>query len=149
MADKLKVLFVCIANDARSPMAEALLRHTDDQHFEAYSAGVQPTAVDPRAIDVLEHAGIPVVGLRSKSLDEFSGQHFDYLIDLCDKSSSEEQLLPGSAEVLVWNFADPAASTQPEAFRHAMQEIHERVKMFVMVKTRDHAQTKTPGQGPA
>ena len=134
MSDKLRVLFVCIANDVRSPMAEALLRHTDSEHFEAQSAGVQPGAVDPRAIEALEHAGISATGLHSKAIDEFSGQHFDYLIELCDKSSSEAQLLPHSAQVLVWHFADPVTSERPDAFRHALQEIHERVKMFTMVK---------------
>lgn len=62
--------------------------------------------------------GLPAADLRSKSIDEFSGQHFDYLIDLCDKSSDEEQLLPSSEQVLVWNFADPRISEQTDAFRH-------------------------------
>lgn len=136
MTEKRRVLFVCIANDARSPMAEALLRHTDGEHFEAYSAGIRPTAIDPRARGVLEHAGISAEGLRSKSIDEFAGQHFDYLIDLCDKSGDEGDELPASSEVIVWNFVDPVSSAQHDPFRHTLQELSDRLKLFEMVKNR-------------
>ncbi|MGY4531993.1 protein-tyrosine-phosphatase [Pseudomonas sp. TE3786] len=136
MTDKLRVLFVCVANDARSPMAEALLRHLESEHFEAQSAGTRPRPLDPRAIETLEHAGVSAAGLRSKSIAEFAGQHFDYLIDLCDKSSEEEQLLPTSGEALVWNFADPGSSDQADAFRHTFQQISDRVRMFTLVKNR-------------
>lgn len=136
MSDKLRVLFVCVANDARSPMAEALLRHLESEHFEAHSAGTQATQLDPRTVSTLEHAGVSTEGLRSKSIDEFAGQHFDYLIDLCDKSSDEAWLLPMSKEVLVWNFADPCTSEQADAFRHTFQEISERVRMFTLVKNK-------------
>jgi len=137
MTEKRRVLFVCIANDARSPMAEALLRHTDGEHFDAFSAGIHPTAIDPRARNVLEHAGISAEGLRSKSIDEFRGQHFDYLIDLCDKSTDEGDELPTSSEVIGWNFDDPANSEQHDPFRHTLQEISDRLKLFEMVKNRD------------
>ena len=69
--------------------------------------------------------------------DEFRGQHFDYLIDLCDKTTDEGDELPSSREVLVWNFADPATSDQHDPFRHTLQEISERLKLFEMVKNRD------------
>lgn len=136
MTEKRRVLFVCVANDARSPMAEALLRHSDGEHFEAFSAGVRPTAIDPRAREALEHAGISSEGLRSKSIDEFAGQHFDYLIDLCDKSGHEGDELPSSSEVIVWNFVDPASSEQHDPFRHVLQELSDRLKLFEMVKNR-------------
>ncbi|MGA4475676.1 arsenate reductase ArsC [Ectopseudomonas chengduensis] len=136
MSDKLRVLFVCVANDARSPMAEALLRHLESEHFEAHSAGTRPARLDPRVIETLAHAGVSSEGLRSKPLDEFAGQHFDYLIDLCDKSSDEIRLLPSSDEALVWNFADPVASEHEDAFRHTFQEISERVRMFTLVKNK-------------
>lgn len=136
MSDKLRVLFVCVANNARSPMAEALLRHLDSEHFEAHSGGIRPEQIDPRAVAALERTGVSAAGLRSKSIDEFSGQHFDYLIDLCDKSSDETQQLPSSENVLVWNFADPCTNAQPDAFRHTCQEINERVRMFSLVKNR-------------
>ena len=84
----------------------------------------------------LEHLGVSTEGLRSKSIDEFAGERFEYVITLCDKSSLECQALPGAGEVLAWNFEDPVTSTQPDAFRHTLHEIHERIKMFVLVKTK-------------
>jgi len=136
MSEKLRVLFVCVGNDARSPMAEALLRHLENEHFEAQSAGTLPQPLDERAVATLEHAGVSAQGLRSKSIEEFAGQHFDYLIELCDKAADEGQLLPTSGEALVWNFADPASSDQPDAFRHTFQEISDRVRMFTLVKNK-------------
>lgn len=136
MADKLRVLFVCAKNDVRSLLAEALLRHTDSSNFEAFSAGLEPVEVDPRTVESLEHIGIETNGLRSKSINEFDGQDFHYVITLCDKSTEESSRMPSSGEVIVWNFEDPATSERHEPFRHALQEIHDRIKMFVTVKTR-------------
>lgn len=136
MSEKIRVLFVCMGNNARSPMAEALLRHTDSEHFEAFSAGIEPIELDPRMIEALGHVGISADGLRSKSIDEFAGQSFDYLIDLCDKSIHEELRLPHSSAVLMWNTPNPVESERPEAFRLALQEIHERIRMFITVKNR-------------
>lgn len=107
MTDRLRVLFVCIANDARSLIAEAILRHTDGEHFAAFSAGVRPAGVDPRTLSVLEHAGIPTQGLSSKPLETFAGESFDYLIDLCDKDTDELAQLPHSAQTLAWSCNDP------------------------------------------
>lgn len=136
MADKFRVLFVCAKNDVRSLLAEALLRHTDSSNFEAFSAGLEPGEIDPRTLESLEHIGIETNGLRSKSINEFEGQQFHYVITLCDKSSEEASRMPSSGEVIVWSFEDPTTSEKHEPFRHALQEIHDRIKMFVTVKTR-------------
>jgi protein-tyrosine-phosphatase len=122
MTSKARVLFVCTANAARSQLAQALLRHTDSEHFEAFSAGTVPTQDDPRALDALSHLGVSIEGLRSKSV--------------CDKAAAECQSLPEAGEALAWSFEDPATSTKPDAFRHTLHEIHERIKMFVLVKTK-------------
>ncbi|WP_296216541.1 arsenate reductase ArsC [Pseudomonas sp. UBA2684] len=136
MTYKTRVLFVCVANAARSQLAEALLRHTDAERFEAFSAGTEPGEIDPRTLEALEHLGVNSQGLRSKSIDEFAGERFEYVITLCDKSALECHALPGAGEVLAWNFADPATSPKHDAFRHTLHEIHERIKMFVLVKTK-------------
>lgn len=136
MVSKPRVLFVCTANAARSQLAQALLRHTDSEHFEAFSAGTVPTQVDPRTFDALSHLGVSIEGLRSKSIDEFRDQHFDYVITLCDKAAEECLSFPRSGEALAWNFEDPITSTKPDAFRHTLHEIHERIKMFVLVKNK-------------
>lgn len=139
MTDKYRVLFVCAKNDIRSLMAEALLRHTDSEHFEAFSAGLEASEVDPRTLASLEHIGVDATGLRSKSISEIEGPPFHYVITLCDKSSEEAGRMPLSDEVMTWNFEDPATSEKHEPFRHALQEIHDRVKMFVTVKMRHPA----------
>lgn len=136
MSYKTRVLFVCTANSARSQMAEALLRHTDGEHFAAFSAGTAPAAVDPRVLSALEHLGVATDTLHSKSLDEFAGERFDYVITLCDKAALECQALPGAGEYLAWDFEDPATSRKPDAYRHTLHEIHERIKMFVLVKNK-------------
>ena len=136
MTSKTRVLFLCVANSARSQMAEALLRHTDPDGYEAFSAGTLPNEVDPRARMALEQLGVVTDGLRSKSLDEFAGEHFDYVITLCDKSAFECSTLPGAGEYLAWNFADPATNQQANAYKHTLHEIHERIKMFVLVKSK-------------
>lgn len=136
MNDKLRVLFVCAKNDARSLIAEALLRHTDSEHFESFSAGLMASEIDPCTLESLDHIGIDTTGLRSKAIEEFEGQEFHYVITLCDKTSEEASRMPSSGEVIVWSFEDPATSEGHEPFRHALQEIHDRIKMFVTVKTR-------------
>jgi protein-tyrosine-phosphatase len=136
MAYQTRVLFVCVANAARSQLAEALLRHTDRENFAAFSAGSTPTAVDSRTLDALQHLGVDTQGLRSKSLDEFNFNDFEYVISLCDKSAQECEHINFAGEKLAWNFEDPVTSNKPDAFRHCLHEIHERIKMFVLVKTK-------------
>lgn len=128
-----RVLFLCVANSSRSQMAEALLRHLDSEHFEAVSAGTAPTQVDPRTREALEHLGVSTAGLVSKSIEQVTGEPFDYVITLCDKSALECLSLPGAGEYIAWNFADPATSPQPDAYRRTLQEIHERLRMFVLI----------------
>ncbi len=135
MTEPIKVLFVCVANSARSQIAEALLRHTDPR-FAAFSAGSEPSVVDPRAIAALENVEVDASSLRSKSIDEFQGERFDYVITLCDKSGRECQAMPGAREIIAWDFPDPVTSEDPGAFRHTLHDIHERIKLFVLVKTK-------------
>jgi len=136
MTQKARVLFLCVANAARSQMAEALLRHTDPEGYEAFSAGTQPGEVDRRARLALEQLGVSTDGLRSKPLEDFAGQQFDYVITLCDKSAFECSTLPGAGEYIAWDFEDPVSSQQANAYKHCLQQIHERIKMFVLVKSK-------------
>ncbi len=135
MSLAIRVLFVCVGNSARSQLAEALLRLTDSR-FEAFSAGFEPSHVDPRTIQALEAVGVDATGLRSKSINEFRTERFDYVIALCDKSASECLSMPGVSEVIAWDFPDPVISNDPAAFRHTLHDIHERIKLFVLVKTK-------------
>ena len=81
---KKKVLFICTHNSARSQMAEGILRTLYGDRYEAYSAGTQPTKVNPYAIKVMSEIGIDISNHRSKSAEEFRGKEFDYVVTVCD-----------------------------------------------------------------
>jgi ArsR family transcriptional regulator len=136
MSYKISVLFVCTGNSARSQMAEALLRHEDNQNFEAVSAGTHPKAINPKALAALEKAGVSTDGLHSKPLDRLADQLFDVVITLCDKAAEECPPLPDTVEVLAWHFEDPSISNDPLAFERSLQAIHKRIKLFALVKTK-------------
>ncbi|MEJ6656869.1 MAG: metalloregulator ArsR/SmtB family transcription factor [Pseudomonas sp.] len=136
MDHKKRVLFICVANSCRSLMAEALLRHTAGEQFEVYSAGTAPTQVNEQARSALTARGVATEGLRSKSIDDVADIPFDFIITLCDKSNLECVTLPGADEYIAWNFADPALSSQKNAYHTTLHEIHGRLKMFVLVQNK-------------
>lgn len=134
---KTRVLFLCSANSARSQMSEVLLRHFGGDDFEVFSAGTEPSEVDPRTLEALQVFGFEAQGLVSKSIDSLGDQHFDYVISLCDKAHRECRVWPGSGVVMAWDFPDPKASSDPKAFARTLQEISERVRLFVLVNSKD------------
>jgi arsenate reductase (thioredoxin) len=109
MNDKKRVLILCTGNSARSQMAEGLLRHYAGQRFEVESAGTKPSSVRPEAIAAMLELGIDISGHRSKSVEEFDGQHFDYVITVCDSARESCPVFFGTAERLHRSFDDPAA----------------------------------------
>ncbi|WMC12246.1 metalloregulator ArsR/SmtB family transcription factor [Oceanimonas pelagia] len=131
-----KVLFVCTANSARSQMAEALLRHLAGDQFEVFSAGTAPSGVDPRTLDAIKGFGLNAEGLVSKSVASLGERHFDYVISLCDKAHQECRHWPSSGVVIAWDFPDPKTSPDPNAFARTMQEIGERLRLFVLVNSK-------------
>ncbi len=135
---KKKVLFLCTHNSARSQMAEGLLRAMHGEEYEAYSAGVVATSVDPRAVLVMKEMGIDISGQRSKTSSEFGDTIFDLAVTVCDRArqacpicSTRLELpssLPKAREVIHRSFEDPAAALgteeeQLEAFRRVRDEI--------------------------
>ena len=116
-------------------MAEGLLRDMSGDKFEVVSAGVAPSHVRPEAIEVMREIGIDISGHRSKSVDEFIGQEFDYVITVCDNANQECPIFPGKTERIHWSIEDPAAVEDDEqarlaAFRHVRDELSERLKNF-------------------
>ena len=136
MSDKKKVLILCTGNSARSQMAEGLLRHEAGDRFEVVSAGVNPTQVKPEAIEVMSEVGINISGHHSKSVDEFSGQNFDYVITVCDNANEQCPIFPGNVNRLHWSFEDPAAAVGDKearlaVFRRVRNEIRKRLESFI------------------
>src|SRR5512143_135382 len=134
----IRVIFVCTGNSARSQMAEALLRKEGGPAFEVVSAGVDPKGVNPLTIRALAEIGIDIRGARSKSVTEFLGQRFDYVITVCDRARESCPVFPGGVQTLHWGFDDPAEATGTEVERYAvftrvMSEIARRIRSFVPV----------------
>jgi protein-tyrosine-phosphatase len=141
MTTPIRVLFVCTGNSARSILAEALLRHVGGARFEAFSAGTHPSGVHPLSERVLVEAGISSDGLRSKSIDEFAGGTFDYVITLCDDARAVCPVFPGADQSLHWGYTDPASVVGDEAarlraFERVFTAIGERVRQFVLIAGR-------------
>ena len=134
--DKKRVLILCTGNSARSQMAEGFLRHDAGERFEVRSAGVDPSAVRPQAIEVMREVGIDISNQRSKSVDEFTGEEFDYVITVCDNANERCPIFPGKTKRIHWSFADPAAATGDEAarlavFRRVRDQIRQRFSEWV------------------
>ncbi len=114
-------------------MAEALLRWLTNGRCQVYSAGIQSSMVDPRAVMVLNEMGVPTDGLRSKSVEEFLGQPFDIVLTVCDSAREHCPAFPGAARILHWDFPDPAqAEGTPEqvleVFRQVRDALLERLR---------------------
>lgn len=100
-------------------MAEGLLRHQLGDRYEIQSAGTEPTHVRPEAIAVMREVGIDISGHRSKSIDEFAGQEFRYVITVCDNARESCPWFRGKTERIHWSFQDPAAAPGSEEERKA------------------------------
>lgn len=146
-----RVLFVCTANAARSQMAEAVLRHLRPTSYEVFSAGTAPSEVDRRALRALEELKINTEGLHSKSLNNFRGQRFDFVIALCDKSHQECNKFTGAGTTLAWDFDDPQTSADPLAFTKTLRDIQQRIQMFLLVteKKSETPAENQPAMSPA
>jgi arsenate reductase (thioredoxin) len=133
--EKKRILILCTGNSARSQMAEGLLRHDAGDRFEVESAGTKPSHVRPEAIAAMKELGINISGHRSKSIDEFTGQQFDFVLTVCDNAKESCPLFPGKTVTIHQNFEDPAAVQGSEqerlaAFRRIRDEIREYLKGF-------------------
>src|SRR5689334_7854301 len=104
-----RVLILCTANSARSQMAEGLLRELGGEKVEAFSAGSTLSRVNPYAIEAMQLRGIDISSHRSKSLQEYIKQPFDYVITVCDNAAESCPVFPGKAQRIHWSFPDPAA----------------------------------------
>jgi protein-tyrosine-phosphatase len=118
-----RVLFLCTHNSARSQIAEAILRARSNGQIDVFSAGTEPTQVHPLATLVMTEMNIEFSHHRAKSLHEYLGQDFNYIITVCDRAREACPVFPGDPERIHWSFPDPAEVDGPESERlRAFQE---------------------------
>jgi len=135
------VLFLCTGNSARSILAESLLNHLGGTRFRAFSAGSFPKgSVHPLALELLQTAGLPAEGLRSKSWNEFAvpgAARMAFVFTVCDQAAGEVcPIWPGQPVTAHWGLPDPAAAKgsdreQRQAFRQTLMALESRIRLLV------------------
>ena len=138
----LKVLFLCTENACRSQMAEGLVNHDLAGQVQAWSAGVRPSRVNPRAVQVMAELGIDISHHRSKSVDDLAGEAFDLVITVCDQAQQQCPIFPGETQVMHVGFPDPARATGTEAevmaaFRQVRDALREELVPVLREKSRE------------
>lgn len=138
----LKVLFLCTENACRSQMAEGLVNHDLAGQVQAFSAGIRPSRVNPRAIQVMAELGIDISHQRSKSVDELAGEHFDLVVTVCDRAAEQCPMFPGDTEIMHISFPDPAQATGSEeeilaVFRRVRDDLRERLGKLLRGKLKE------------
>ena len=132
----IRVLFVCTGNSARSQIAEAILDRIGGGDFAVFSAGTEPKGVNPYTVRVLDEEGIDWSNAQSKSVQEYLGRPFEYVITVCDNARQTCPVFPGSHEKLHWELEDPAEVEGSDdrklaAFRETYRELDELIHLFV------------------
>lgn len=131
--EKKTILFICTHNSARSHMAEGFVNANYSDRFQAFSAGIEPSGVNPHAIRVMAENGIDISGHRSKDVEQFLDQELDYVVTVCDHANETCPFFPGGKERLHKGFTDPAAIERSEeekitGFRRVRDEIKEWIE---------------------
>ncbi len=133
------MLFLCTENACRSQMAEGLINHDLKGRVQAFSAGVRPKVVNPRAIQVMAELGIDISHHYSKTVADLPVQDFDLVITVCDRAAEECPFFPGPTEVVHVGFPDPAKASGTEAeilavFRQVRDDMRRQLVPLVAAK---------------
>jgi ArsR family transcriptional regulator, arsenate/arsenite/antimonite-responsive transcriptional repressor / arsenate reductase (thioredoxin) len=132
----LRVLFLCTHNSARSQMAEGILRYYGGNQVEAFSTGNQPSHVRPEAVQTMKALSIDISHHRSKHLDEFIGQSFDYVITVCDQANETCPVFPGDPKRIHWSYPDPSVIEDPKTrlrtYEQIAQELTRRINFLLI-----------------
>jgi thioredoxin type arsenate reductase len=144
---RVRVLFLCTENSARSQMAEGILRHLSGGKIEAFSAGNQPSSLHPYAVQVLAGMGIDISQQRSKHLDEFCNQSFDYIVTVCDRVRESCPTFPNDPKQVHWSFLDPAtvegsAEERYHAFKQVALQLLTRIRYLLILIERGEGGTR-------
>ncbi len=135
MADKVKVLLLCTGNSCRSQMAEGWARALKADSVDAYSAGVEPHGVDPRAVRAMAEAGIDISCQDSKHVDALRDVELDYVVTVCDHAREHCPVFPGRVKRVHVGFEDPPrlareAQSEEEAMDH-YRRVRDEIRAFV------------------
>eukprot|EP00871_Galdieria_phlegrea_P002603 jgi/Galph1/3343/GphlegSOOS_G2056.1 len=134
---KKTVLFLCTGNSCRSQMAEAFCGKLRSEDFEPYSAGVEPKALDPRAVQVMKEVGIDISRQKSKSIQELPIKEFDIVITVCGHANEHCPFFPGKTKVIhvEAGFEDPPAvaknCTTEEEVLAVYRQIRDKIEAFI------------------
>ena len=133
VSGRLRVLFLCTHNSARSQMAEGLLRHLAGDRFEVASAGTEATSVRPEAIEAMAELGVDISGQSSKTLERYLEEPFDQVVTVCDDANEACPVFPGAKSRLHWSFRDPSRvegseEERLEVYRKVRDEIQGRIR---------------------
>lgn len=137
-----RVLFLCTHNSARSQMAEGMLRQMSGGRIEAQSAGSDPTGLHPLAVAVMAKMGMDISEQRSKHLNEFAGQSFDYIVTVCDRVRESCPTWPNDPKRVHWSFLDPAAvegsdEERARAFEQVALQLMNRIRYLLILIERE------------
>lgn len=128
----MNVLVLCTGNSCRSQLGEGFLRHFGEGKLNAYSAGVETHGVNPRAIKVMDEAGIDISSHTSNHIDEYREVEFDYVITVCDHARETCPWFPAKAEIVHHSFPDPAKVTgTEEEIMASFRDVREQVRTFM------------------
>ncbi|MGH7851206.1 MAG: arsenate reductase ArsC [Thermodesulfobacteriota bacterium] len=129
---KIKVLFVCTHNSARSQMAEGILRHLYGDRFDVSSAGTEPSRLNPYAVRVMDEIGIDISRYTSKNLDMYAGMHFDYVVTVCDRANESCPVFTGGGKKLHKGFLDPAGFIgKDEEIMAGFRTVRDEIKCWI------------------
>jgi len=132
VTDKIKVLFICTHNSARSQMAEAFLNSLYGDRYEASSAGTEPTKINPRVVTAMKEIGLDLSNNRAKSADEFVGHKLDLIITLCDEAQETCPFFPGGKKYSHQSFRDPGACAgSDEEILACVRRIRDEISAWV------------------
>jgi arsenate reductase (thioredoxin) len=132
---KPKILFLCTGNSCRSQMAEGWTKNLKGDQLEAYSAGIKPKGVDPRAVQVMAEAGIDISGQTSKDIDSLGNPEFEYVVTLCDNARESCPFFPAKTKRVHMGFEDPpllaaGAGSEEEALT-PYRRVRDEIRAFV------------------
>jgi arsenate reductase len=140
-----RVLFLCTGNACRSQMAEGWLRHLAGDRFEAFSAGVEPHGLDPKAVTVMAEVGVDISGHTSDAMARYADMPMDFFITVCDRAAESCPIPPPGSTTLHWSFDDPPTVVRErtlfgeaalDVYRRVRDKIRAEIEAFVAVAPR-------------